>query len=77
MRATLAPEDLLAPVLGISEVSRLLGVSDRTVRAWCDRGDLPGFKLSSHPRARWHFRRADVLALVLGDQEANGDGSNG
>jgi hypothetical protein len=30
--------------------------------------------MTSGPRARWHFRRADVLALVLGDEEGNGDG---
>jgi excisionase family DNA binding protein len=75
MRSTLDPADVLPPILSVSDVARLLGASERTIRSWADAGDLPAFKLTHGPRGRWKFRRADVLAIVMGE-EANGDGND-
>jgi excisionase family DNA binding protein len=46
-------------VLSVHTVAVRLGVSDRTVRLWAERGWLPGFK--DGPKI-WRFRETDVEA---------------
>lgn len=45
--------------IGVPEASRILGVSDASVRYWLREGDLAGYKVGK----TWRVRRADVLAM--------------
>lgn len=45
--------------IGVPEASRMLGVSDASVRYWLREGDLAGHKIGK----TWRVKRADVLAM--------------
>lgn len=54
--ARLESSDSDERLLATQEVSRLLGVSPRTVRLWAESGDIPAVKVGR----QWRFRPGDV-----------------
>lgn len=47
-------------LLGTQEVSRMLGIAQRTVCLWAELGELPAFKLGRH----WRFRLSVIHAWL-------------
>jgi excisionase family DNA binding protein len=47
------------PLIGTSEVAKLLGIPVRTVCYWAECQEIPAFKLGR----RWRFRREEIIAL--------------
>ena len=43
-------------LMSLAEVSRYLGMSERTIYGWAQEGKIPAFKLGS----AWRFRRSEV-----------------
>lgn len=46
----------MSALMSLAEVSRYLGMSERTIYVWAQEGKIPAFKLGS----AWRFRRSDV-----------------
>ena len=46
----------MSALMSLAEVSRYLGMSERTIYAWAHEGKIPAFKLG----ASWRFRRSEV-----------------
>lgn len=46
------------------QVARVCHVSDRTVKNWCDRGTLEGYRLPPGPGEKYGPRRVTRAALV-------------
>jgi len=46
----------MSALMSLAEVSRYLGMSERTIYAWAHEGKIPAFKLGSS----WRFRRSEV-----------------
>ena len=47
-------------LLSLLQVSKYLGMSDRTVYIWVQQGKIPAFKIG----ATWRFRRSDIDAWL-------------
>jgi excisionase family DNA binding protein len=47
-------------ILGVSQIARFFGVSEKTVWEWCKSGKLPGFKIGKE----WKFRQSDLQKLI-------------
>lgn len=46
----------MSALMSLAEVSRYLGMSERTIYVWAQEGKIPAFKLGS----AWRFRQSDV-----------------
>ena len=58
-------------LMSLAEVSRYLGMSERTIYGWAQEGKIPAFKLGS----AWRFRRSEVDEWLEGRR--SGGGSRG
>lgn len=59
--ATQAPPE----IMNAEEAAKLLRISDRTARALCREGRLPGEKVGRE----WRIKRHDVMAYLAGDEQ--------
>lgn len=55
--------------LSLEEISRHLGVSKDTIRAWIKKGNIPYHKVGR----QYKFRRSEVDAWVESGESANAD----
>lgn len=60
-----------ATVLTLAEATDYLGVSEETVRRWCDQGRLPALKKGR----KWLLRLEDLNEFIGSYQQSSGDGS--
>ena len=58
-------------LMSLAEVSRYLGMSERTIYGWAQEGKIPAFKLGS----AWRFRRSEVDEWL--EEHRSGGGSRG
>lgn len=54
----------LEPPLTVSEVARVMRVTEPTVREWLRKGTLRGVKLSKAPRGDWRIPRSEIERLT-------------
>jgi excisionase family DNA binding protein len=54
-------------IYGVDELAKFLRVTRSTVRDWCKRGKLPGFKIGKE----WKIRVADLQKSINGKVAAN------
>jgi excisionase family DNA binding protein len=52
-------------IMNAEEAAKLLRISDRTARALCREGRLPGEKVGRE----WRIKRRDVMAYLAGDEQ--------
>lgn len=55
--------------LSTAEAARLLGISERTLRALITRGQLPAWRWCK--RARWRIQRSAVESVIRSRKEAS------
>lgn len=55
-------------LMSLAEVSRYLGMSERTIYGWAQEGKIPAFKLGS----AWRFRRSEVDEWLEGRRSGGG-----
>lgn len=51
-------------ILDLTEVARMLGVSERTVRRWIAADGFPAFRARRGPGSRYRFRLRDVREWI-------------
>ena len=58
----------MSGLMSLAEVSRYLGMSERTIYGWAQEGKIPAFKLGS----AWRFRRSEVDEWLEGHRSGGG-----
>ena len=75
----LPPPDPLDRLLPLRAVARLTGLNERTLRAWCARGRLPGAWQPGGHTGSWYVPARTLVArgLLADDADDAEPGANG